>query len=129
MSEETILIVDDDQPLRELYRERLTLAGYKVDEAAEGQEALNKVQQNPHYAAILLDILMPKISGMDVLTKLKSLSGAQNIPVLMFTALGKGANEARAREAKADAYLTKAEVTPRDVVKKLEETIKRSKNK
>lgn len=120
----TILIVDDDQPLRELYRERLTIAGYKVDEAADGQEALAKVQQNPSYAAILLDIMMPKMSGMDVLESLKTLSETKDIPILILTALGRGANEEKAHRAKADGYLPKAEVTPADVVKKLEEVIK-----
>lgn len=127
--QKSILIVDDDKPFRELYRERLTLAGYKVDEATTGQEALAKVKRNPHYAAILLDILMPEMSGLAALEKLKSAPQTQDIPIVIFTAMGRGSTEGWAREAKADVYLTKVEVVPRDVVNQLEEAIKKARNK
>lgn len=128
MNKEKILIVDDDEPLREMYRERFEAEGYEVDEALDGESALAKVQKSLDYDCILLDIMLPKVSGIDVLESLKSLSDTKGIPIVMLTALGKGSTEDRASKAGADAYLTKADTMPGQVVAKVKVAITKNKH-
>ena len=82
----SILLVDDDLTLREMYTERLKAEGFVVETAKDGEEALAKAKDlMPNI--ILLDIMMPKINGLDVLRKLKQAPETENIPVIVLTAL------------------------------------------
>ena len=84
--EKTILLVDDDLTLREMYEERMKAEGFNIIQATNGEEALKRARESkPH--VILLDIMMPKVNGFDVLKELKSDPELKDIPVIVLTAL------------------------------------------
>src|SRR4051812_3236776 len=83
---QTILIIDDELPFRQIYRDILRLDGYTVAEAEDGEEALKMIAASPPNL-ILLDLVMPKVSGFDVLSQLKSNPQLQNIPVVVYSIL------------------------------------------
>lgn len=111
----TILLAEDDLVLQEMYQERLSAEGYKVELAKDGDEALKKIQSlKPNL--ILLDIMMPKMNGIDVLKQIKADAATKDIPVIVSTALVQDMNELKAMLDKRDAYLIKSEVTPKEVI-------------
>lgn len=117
-----ILMADDDKMLIDMYKERLTLAGYEVTVCRNGEEALVKVKEvKPDI--ILLDIMMPKLDGYEVLASLKSDPTTKDIPVIMLTALMRDFNREKATEAGADDYLVKSEAMPSDVITKVEQVL------
>ena len=82
----SVLLVDDDLTLREMYESRLKAEGFILTTARDGEEALDQATKNKPNV-ILLDIMMPKINGLDVLKKLKSQTETKDIPVIVLTAL------------------------------------------
>lgn len=94
-----ILIVDDEKSIRKTLREILEYESYQVDEAVDGQEVMNKLKDT-QYDAILLDIKMPKLDGMDVLTKMQEL--AIDTPVIMVS--GHGTIDTAVEAVKKGAY-------------------------
>jgi len=112
---EKILVVDDDKPLRELYKARLEESGFLVVEAGDGEDGLvQAMNQKPDL--IVLDLMMPKINGMDVLDILKATDETRKIPVIVVTALVHDEVRKRVIDAGALAYLTKFEYRPAKVV-------------
>lgn len=114
---QVILVVDDDLTLRELYAERLKQEGYAVIEAGDGDEAVKKAQENP--SLIILDIMIPKINGIDVLQKIKSDEKTKNIPIIILTALIQEIDKVKNIMASNDSYLIKSEQMPKDVIDKV----------
>jgi len=84
MNETRILLADDEEALRELLREQLSTQGYTIDEAQDGVEAVEKLQQNSYHLAIL-DINMPRKNGLDVLRHIRE----QNLPVRVIMLTGR----------------------------------------
>jgi len=123
-----ILLVDDDKVFCDMYKLRLEASSYDVVIVEDGEKALvSAMKEKPDI--ILLDVMMPKINGLDTLDILKSTPETKNIPVIILTALLKDVNEARGLMAGAAGYLVKSEVTPAQVVEKIEDTIQKSKIK
>ena len=119
-----ILLVDDDKVFIEMYKLRLEASGYEVVVVEDGEKALvSAMDVKPNL--ILLDIMMPKINGLDVLDILKSTPETKNIPVIILTALLKDVNEVRGLMAGAAGYLVKSEVTPAQVVEKIESVLQK----
>ena len=83
-----ILVVDDDDDSRAMVRTILENNGYSVEECANGRACIEKVQGGFQPALILLDIMMPEVSGYDVVVALKQKPDTQNIPIIMLTAKG-----------------------------------------
>ena len=105
-SQYRILVVDDHEDNIELLRARLEARGYIVDSAADGQAALDQVdRQTPDL--ILLDVMMPKLDGIEVVRRLKSNPALPFIPVIMQTALDSTENKVEGLDAGADDYITK----------------------
>jgi CheY-like chemotaxis protein len=101
-----ILIADDNQPNRELLEAYLTEIDCEIEHAADGQETLTKVKSfQPDL--ILLDVMMPKLSGFEVCQKLKTDKAASKIMVLMVTALNEAGDIERAVQAGTDDFLSK----------------------
>jgi CheY-like chemotaxis protein len=101
-----ILIVDDDFQNRDLLKAFLGEAGHECAEATNGQEGLAAViEKNPDL--ILLDVMMPKVDGLQVCRTLKKNPATQSIPIVILTALGQDIDEMRGFENGADEYLTK----------------------
>jgi CheY-like chemotaxis protein len=104
-----ILIIDDEEPILNMYGE--ALGGHEVMFANNGEVGLNMaLKQDPDL--ILLDIIMPKFNGLDVLDKLKSDKDTASIPVMILSNLPKEASADKARELGAAGYFVKAEFEP-----------------
>ncbi len=101
-----ILIVDDHEDNVELLRARLESWGYESESAADGAEALHKVEESPP-DLILLDVMMPKIDGIEVARRVKGSTTLPFIPIIMQTALDATENKVEGLEAGADDYITK----------------------
>jgi len=118
-----ILIVDDDPLLVRMYQKKLENDGYSVATASDGEEGLAKVSEfSPDL--VLLDIMMPKLNGLLVLTKLKENVATAKIPVILLTNVGSSDDDAeRGLELGAVAYLVKAANRPSEVVSKVKEIL------
>ena len=101
-----VLIVDDEAGIRELCRVNLVLAGYEVIEASDGFEALDAARAH-HPDMIFLDVLMPGMSGWEVLSALRADTALATIPVVMLTALNSEDDQIRGWEGGVVEYLTK----------------------
>ena len=110
-----ILLVEDDTALASVYRSRLELEGFDVCEANNGEDALS-LAVSEHPDLILLDVMMPKISGFDVLDILRNTPETTNIRVIMLTALSQPKDKERAEQLGVDDYLVKSQVVIGDVV-------------
>lgn len=124
----SILLVDDDLTLREMYMERLKAEGFSVEMAKDGEEALQKAA-DLHPNIILLDIMMPKINGLDVLKKLKSSDQTSDIPVIVLTALIQDREKMESITRGADDYIVKSEMMPGDVIAKVKNLLDNPKAK
>ena len=113
-----ILLVEDDTALASVYRSRLELEGFDVCEANNGEDALS-LAVSEHPDLILLDVMMPKISGFDVLDILRNTSETTNIRVIMLTALSQPKDKERAEQLGVDDYLVKSQVVIGDVVERV----------
>jgi CheY-like chemotaxis protein len=111
-----ILLVEDDNNLREIYEARLQAEGYTIVSARDGEEAL-VVAKAEKPDLIISDIMMPKISGFEMLDILRNTEGLKHVKVIMLTALGQSDDQQRADKLGADRYLVKSQVTLEDIVK------------
>lgn len=117
-----VMVVEDDAALREIYSIRITAEGYEVVSAGDGEEALAvAVREKPDL--ILSDVMMPKISGFDMLDILRSTPETANIKVVMMTALSSDDQRARGERLGADKYLVKSQVGIEDVVNTIHEVL------
>lgn len=120
----SILLVDDDLTLREMYSERLKAEGFSVEMAKDGEEALS-MASDIHPNVILLDIMMPKINGLDVLKKLKEQEDTKSIPVIVLTALIQDREKMESITRGADDYIVKSEMMPGEVIAKVKGLLER----
>ena len=101
----TILIVDDETPIRTGIAENLKLIGYAVELAADGEEALERFDaMQPKPDLVILDVMMPKVDGFDVLREIRRVS---SVPVIMLTAKGETSDKVSGLEMGADDYIVK----------------------
>ena len=124
----TILIADDDITLRDMYQTRLETEGFKVLVSADGEETLaNLREQKPDL--VLLDIMMPKMNGLDVLEQMKKDPELKKIPVIILTALIQDLTKVKSLMTGADDYLMKSEVMPGEVIQKVKQVLEKSRGK
>lgn len=113
-----ILLVEDDIALSQVYQSRLELEGFEVRGVDNGELALTAaVEFKPDL--ILLDAMMPKISGFDVLDILRNTPETTNVRVIMLTALSQPKDKERAEQLGVDEYLVKSQVVINDVVERV----------
>jgi CheY-like chemotaxis protein len=105
-----ILLVEDSRYQRMANKRVLTEAGFEVLEATDGEEALRKVQENPP-DLVILDILLPRLGGEQVLYALRQDPATEGIPVIVFSSLPRS-NSERLKEAGATAYVEKSQLDP-----------------
>lgn len=116
------MLVEDDKSLREIYGVRLLAEGYDIVSAADGEEALAMaIKERPKL--IIADIMMPKISGFDMLDILRSTTETRDIKVIMMTALSSEDQRRRGEQLGADRYLVKSQVGIEDVIKVVHEVL------
>ncbi|QHN42553.1 response regulator [Candidatus Mycosynbacter amalyticus] len=110
-----ILLVEDDTTLAEVYRSRLELEGFETKLVTNGEDALSSIQEyKPDL--VLLDAMMPKISGFDVLDIIRNTPATANTRVIMLTALSQPKDKERAENLGVDEYLVKSQVVIGDVI-------------
>lgn len=113
-----ILLVEDDDTLAEIYRQRLQLEGFNTRRSKDGEEALkDAIEFNPDL--ILLDVMMPRMNGFDVLDILRNTEQTKNMRIIMLTALSQPKDAERAKELGADDFLVKSQVVISDVVDRI----------
>jgi len=117
-----ILLVEDDKSLREIYGVRLLAEGYDIVSAGDGEEALAMaIKDRP--ALIVSDVMMPKISGFDMLDILRSTTETKDIKIIMMTALSSEDQRKRGEQLGADRYLVKSQVGIEDVVRTVHDVL------
>jgi DNA-binding response OmpR family regulator len=111
-----IMLVEDDNNLKEIYGERLQAEGYEIVTAGDGEEGLSTaIKERPDL--IISDVMMPKISGFDMLDILRQTPETMNTKVIMMTALSQAEDKDRAEKLGADKYLVKSQVTLEDLAR------------
>lgn len=118
MENKKILLVEDDSALAEVYRSRLELEGFEVAHVSNGEAALTKiVEYKPNL--VVLDAMMPKVNGFDVLDIVRNTPETANTRVIMLTALSQPKDKERAEQLGVDDYLVKSQVVIGDVVERI----------
>jgi two-component system alkaline phosphatase synthesis response regulator PhoP len=118
----TILFVEDDRLISEMYARLLIKKGFKVDFAYDGLEALTKVAQE-HYDLILLDIMMPGKTGIEVLHDLRKDPKYLETRIIILTNLAQDKTSQEALKSQADGYLVKADIIPSQLAGVVEEVL------
>lgn len=117
-----ILAVEDEDPLRMVLRDVLTVEGYRILEAKNGIEGL-EVALREHPDLILLDILMPKMDGLEMLKKLREDEWGRKVPVIVLTNLSDNEDIAKAVEEDVFEYFVKTDIKINEVITRIREKI------
>lgn len=121
MEKAKILIVDDEERIRELIREYTSMEGFDIDEASDGTEALNLFRQSK-YSLVILDVMMPKMDGWTVCREIRKTS---QVPVIMLTARGEEYDKLFGFELGVDDYIVKP-FSPKELLARMKAIIRRS---
>jgi Response regulators consisting of a CheY-like receiver domain and a winged-helix DNA-binding domain len=121
-----VLVVDDDADIRELVTFKLQQAGYAVEAAADGQLGLDAALANTP-ELILLDLMMPKLSGIEVCRLLRDNDATADTPVILFTAKAQEADVQRGFLAGADDYIVKP-FSPRELITRVQAVLARARS-
>jgi DNA-binding response OmpR family regulator len=117
-----ILFIEEDRFLRKIYKNKFTKAGFEFREAISGDEGLNKIySEKPDL--VLLDLMLPKKSGFDVLLELKRDKSTKKIPVIILSNLAQEQDIQRVMSLGANDYLIKTEVSLSDVTDRIKECL------
>ena len=122
MEQTKILVVDDEARMRKLVKDFLTIKGYQVIEAGDGEEAVEIFFQQKDIALILLDVMMPKMDGWEVL---KTIRLHSKVPIIMLTARGEERDELQGFDLGVDEYIFKP-FSPKILVARVEAILRRS---
>jgi len=117
-----ILIIEDDPLMQRMYQKAFGFDGYTVVVAGDGVEGLEKIRSEQP-TLVLLDVMMPKMNGLDVLTKIKADPELKKIPVIMLTNLAGSADAEKALLMGAVKYIVKSEQEPKAVVQMVKEIL------
>lgn len=118
-----ILVAEDDKFLSRAYEFKLSKMGCQILLAGDGEEAIHKIKaEKPDL--VLLDIIMPKKTGFDVLEEMKAASETKNIPVIIMSNLGQEADVKKGLAAGATDYVIKANTSLEEVVNRIEKALK-----
>ena len=116
----SILVVDDEPYIGRIIQLKLESGPYAVELAHDGRSALERLSSGSRYDLVLLDIMMPHLSGLEVLAELRRLPGREQTPVIMLTAKGQDTDRVRAAELGATDFLTKP-FSPKKLLARIDE--------
>ncbi len=122
MTENTILVVDDEQRMRKLVKDFLTKQNFKVLEAADGEEAVDIFLENRDIALVILDVMMPKMDGWETCREIRQYS---KVPIIMLTARGAENDELKGFELGVDEYIAKP-FSPKILVARVQALLRRT---
>lgn len=127
LQQKKILMIEDDIFLRKIYRDKLSRAGFDFIEATNGEEGINKVIfEKPDL--VLLDLILPRKNGFDVLIEMKGDKSTKGIPVIILSNLGQESDIKRGLSLGAQDYLVKTDVSLSEVVDKVKEVLVKKSN-
>jgi CheY-like chemotaxis protein len=124
-----VVLIEDDKLIREIYSFTLQKAGYDVVSAEDGEEGIDLVRSNPGIKLILLDVIMPKMDGVEVLKQLKSDPLTKDIPVILLSNLTDQETVDAALKYGAYGFLVKAQMSQVELVDKVREMVEFYNNK
>lgn len=113
-----VLLVEDEEFIRDLFKRQLDLSGFTTDAFGTGQDGLSAITKNA-YDLVLLDIMLPDINGLQILQNIRQNPATKNIVVVLLTNLGQDAVIKQGFELGADGYLVKAAYTPDQIVQEV----------
>lgn len=119
----SIVLVEDDSFISGMYQTKLTSMGYEVELKEDGEAAWERLQQDPLPSIVLLDVVLPKRDGFEILEALRKDKRTENLPVILLTNLGQKPDVERGIKLGADDYIIKAHYTPSEVVEKIEKIL------
>ena len=120
MDKISVLIIEDDEFLSDMYKTKFeSLEDFDVNVAQDGEEGLKLLNGGLKPNIILLDIVMPKMDGIEVLSNIKNIGDCKDVPVVMLTNLGQKEEIDKAMQMGATDYFIKANFTPSEVVEKV----------
>jgi len=122
-----ILIIEDDSFLSEMYSTKLIQEGFETEIAVDGEQGIDKIK-NIKPDLVLLDIVLPKMDGFEILESVKKDPEFKNIPIILLTNLGQKNEIEKGLSLGADEYIIKAHFTPTAVVAKVKEILKSKNN-
>jgi len=122
-----ILIIEDDSFLSEMYSTKLIQEGFETEIAVDGKQGIDKIK-NIKPDLVLLDIVLPKMDGFEILESVKKDPEFKNIPIILLTNLGQKNEIEKGLSLGADEYIIKAHFTPTAVVAKVKEILKSKNN-
>jgi len=118
----SILIVEDDQMLVEIYQKKFSSDGYQVETANSGAEAIKKITKNKP-DLVLLDLVMPEEDGFEVLRKVKQNPLTKDVRIIVFSNLSQEEDKEEAAALGAEGFITKSDFTPQEIVEKVHEIL------
>lgn len=113
-----VLLVEDDEFLREICKKKLEKEGFNVVVAVDGTEALKKIE-NENPKLILLDVILPGVDGFEILKAVKGNMKTANVPVIMLTNMGQTSEVEKGLNLGADEYIVKAHYTVGEIIEKI----------
>lgn len=119
----SILLVEDDSFISGMYQTKLSGQGYQVELVEDGETAASRLQQDPLPDLVLLDVVLPKKDGFEILQGLRSHERTRQLPVILLTNLGQKPDVERGLKLGADDYIIKAHYTPSEVVDKIKQVL------
>jgi len=129
MEQKKILLIEDDEFLSDMYKTKFDSEGFSVTLASDGEAGLDILKGGLRPDAVLLDVVMPKMNGMEVLQKIKELEDLKDINVIMFTNMGQKEDMEKAKALGAAGYIVKANFTPSEVVLEVNKILSNLNNK
>lgn len=123
-SSKQLLLIEDDMLIRELYSRQLALAGLPTDAFDNGIDGIAAAQRK-HYDLILLDIMMPKMNGLEVLKILKSDEKTKSMPVIFLTNLGQDSILQEGAKLGTIGFLIKASYTPGEIIEEIKKILEK----
>ncbi|MCH8748253.1 response regulator [Patescibacteria group bacterium] len=124
-----ILLVEDDSFISGMYQTKLTNLGWQVEVVEDGEAAWQRLQKDPLPDLVLLDIVLPKKDGFEILEGLRQDERTKGLPIILLTNLGQKPDVERGVKLGADDYIIKAHYTPTEVVEKITNLLDKDKKK
>lgn len=118
-----ILLVEDDSFISGMYQTKLKNMGYAVEIATDGEATSSRLAKDPLPDLVLLDIVLPKKDGFEILEEVRANDRTKNLAVILLTNLGQKPDVERGVKLGADDYIIKAHYTPSEVMEKVEHTL------
>lgn len=119
----SIFLVEDDSFISGMYQTKLKNMGYAVEIAVDGDAAWERLQKDPLPDLVLLDVVLPKRDGFEILEQLRASDRTKNLAVILLTNLGQKPDVERGVKLGADDYIIKAHYTPSEVMEKVEKIL------